>query len=321
MSAGSSDGGTPHKMSYDPHQNPEDKRRIRKQYRGLFLDDTGNTRKPNEFTAQELLDKVKLADNLFDEVQAPQEATLDSSFLLAASNMGAAKARAMKAGGGAFDVDDFVAKLLSYMGGGGAVEDTQDAAPLDWEKIGRKGMAKSRRAPAMDFMLGPLQVEQKKRVMKQRARLEKNKADEVKPQEIKEDDIQRSENETTKNVIMIKNLLEDKAGEQESGKINLFRFILNPNDFAQSVENMFHLSFLIRDGECALDIEDDGEPMIYICERPSAQDYTEGLKKQQLVLEFDMEVWETAKQLFDITEPMIPQRPKAQKAKNGKWYG
>ena len=67
--------------------------------------------------------------------------------------MGAAKARAMKAGGGAFDVDDFVAKLLSYMGGGaGAVDGSQDAAPLDWEKIGRKAMAKSRRVPAMDFM-------------------------------------------------------------------------------------------------------------------------------------------------------------------------
>ena len=45
------------------------------------------------------------------------------------------------------------------------------------------------------------------------------------------------------------------------GKINIFRFIVNPNDFGQSVENMFYLSFLIRDGKCALDIE-DGEPNI-----------------------------------------------------------
>lgn len=43
--------------------------------------------------------------------------------------------------------------------------------------------------------------------------------------------------------------------------MNLFRFIINPNDFGQSVENMFYLSFLIRDGKCALDFE-DGEPNI-----------------------------------------------------------
>lgn len=49
---------------------------------------------------------------------------------------------------------------------------------------------------------------------------------------------------------------------EQNGPVNLFRFVINPNDFAQSVENLFYLSFLIRDGECALEIEDDGEPVV-----------------------------------------------------------
>jgi hypothetical protein len=49
---------------------------------------------------------------------------------------------------------------------------------------------------------------------------------------------------------------------EQNGPVNLFRFVINPNDFAQSVENLFYLSFLIRDGECALEIEEDGEPVI-----------------------------------------------------------
>lgn len=49
----------------------------------------------------------------------------------------------------------------------------------------------------------------------------------------------------------------------DQGSINLFHFIINPNDFAQSVENLFHLSFLIRDGLCAMELhEDTQEPMI-----------------------------------------------------------
>jgi len=135
-----------------------------------------------------LLEKVQLADSLFDQgvcpvpfsvlrcfsqnvppVSAPQEATLDSAFLVTASNMHAAKARAMKAGAGVFDVDDFVSKLITFMGGrrgdagpkdrasGGTDEDDDDDydgddEPLDWEKIGRKALAKSRRVPMMDFM-------------------------------------------------------------------------------------------------------------------------------------------------------------------------
>lgn len=58
--------------------------------------------------------------------------------------------------------------------------------------------------------------------------------------------------------------------------INLFKFIINPHDFGQSVENMFYLSFLIRDGKCALELnEDTREPMIcesmYLCQLLNAQ--------------------------------------------------
>ena len=103
--------------------------------------------------------------------------------------------------------------------------------------------------------------------------------------------------------------------------MNLFRFITNPDDFAQSVENLFYLSFLIRDGECALEIEEDGEPVIctsppsfdfetlppvsnplfsnpVICEQPQVSDYQEGLRKQQLVFEFDISTWEVSARPF-----------------------
>lgn len=93
-------------------------------------------------------------------VKGPQEATLDSHFLLVASTLGAQKARAMKSGSGVFDVDDFVSKLVTFMGGTKSLEDRagnesdaeDDEPTLDWEKIGRKALAKSRRVPVMSFM-------------------------------------------------------------------------------------------------------------------------------------------------------------------------
>lgn len=96
-------------------------------------------------------------------VKNPQEATLDSNALLNMSSTTAAKARAMKSGQGAFDIDDFVSKLITFMGGvkimdqrhadDSEPEEVNDGdAPLDWEKIGRKALAKSRRVPTTDFM-------------------------------------------------------------------------------------------------------------------------------------------------------------------------
>ena len=124
--------------------------------------------------------------------------------------------------------------------------------------------------------LGPLSIEPKKRTVAKRAKLEKNKEDMKKPQEITEDDITRSENETTKNVATVSahaacamapvceafhTQLERLLAKMDA--VNLFKFIINPNDFGQSVENLFYLSFLIRDGKCALEIEEGtGEPKI-----------------------------------------------------------
>lgn len=80
-----------------------------------------------------------------------------------ASSMGAQKARAMKSGSGVFDIDEFISKLVTFMGGRKPLVDDHSAnesdmegegddAPIDWEKIGRKALAKSRRVPVMGFM-------------------------------------------------------------------------------------------------------------------------------------------------------------------------
>jgi hypothetical protein len=56
---------------------------------------------------------------------------------------------------------------------------------LAWNKLTPKVMAHSRAAPAMDFMLGPLSVEQKKRQVTQRAKLDKSKKEDVQPEEVR----------------------------------------------------------------------------------------------------------------------------------------
>jgi hypothetical protein len=70
----------------------------------------------------------------------------------------------MKSGGSAFDINEFISKLITFMGGrkpledqppeGSEMDDADDDgnAPLDWDKIGRKALSKSRRVPCMDFM-------------------------------------------------------------------------------------------------------------------------------------------------------------------------
>ena len=71
----------------------------------------------------------------------------------------------MKLGSAAFDMDDFVSKLVTFMGGRQRFEDDDgdemevvEEGALDWDKIGRKALAKSRRVPVTGFMYPPYSV-------------------------------------------------------------------------------------------------------------------------------------------------------------------
>ena len=98
-------------------------------------------------------------------VRAPAEATVDSELLVKASMQSTKMARAMKSGSGAFDIDEFLSRLVTFMGGRANVgdladddddtsydDDEGDGSFLQWERIGWKVVAKSHRVPAMDFM-------------------------------------------------------------------------------------------------------------------------------------------------------------------------
>ena len=75
------------------------------------------------------------------------------------------------------------------------------------------------------------------------------------------------------------------------------------------MENIFHLSFLIRDGKAAFETV-DGEPVVCkqmilplrvlliiildTCEAPGDDDYAAGLRKNQMILEFDIATWKAS---------------------------
>jgi hypothetical protein len=50
-----------------------------------------------------------------------------------------------------------------------------------------------------------------------------------------------------------------------TGPLNMFQFIINPESFGQSVENMYYLSLLFHDGVCGLRMTEYGEPLVCAC--------------------------------------------------------
>jgi len=300
-----------HFLTYDPDMPEAMKREVRVEYRQLMEATAENGRDAKRIDMAEMEQVLSKANDAFTRVKGPSEAIFDSHLLLNIAAQVSQKAKSLKHDAGGFDDTDFVAQLVTFLGGrradvqqqqeGSESEDEHDNW-LAWNKLTPKVMAHSRSAPAMDFMLGPLSVEQKKRQATQRAKLDKSKKDEVQPEELVAADLKRSENETSENIKTVYKRLE------QCQRINFFKFIINPTSFGQSVENMFYVSFMIRDAKIAFEVVDD-EPMIFACEPPEQNDYANGeIMKRQLVMELDVATWKHAIEVFDITEPVIPTR-------------
>lgn len=128
-------------------------------------------------SAKDLINDINQSANLFQRVKHPQEAALDSRFLLISAETAAAKARTMRIDKNAFDIDDFVSRLRKHVGPGAYLKggvDSDDEAEVEededeeeenlsekekerrrgdvWFNMGRLASQFALRVPTIDFM-------------------------------------------------------------------------------------------------------------------------------------------------------------------------
>jgi len=166
-----------------------------------------------------------------------------------------------------------------------------DGDMMNWEHLGRFACLPNIRRPAVPgFLLGPLSVEKKvRKVVKRSVPFRADNLRETRPEVLNAEDVQRSEkNDLTAICAKILRRLQefqdeaqtqvevafDKYGETEAhklmskyglrdtGGIDLLKFVVNPKSFGQTVENMFYVSFLIRDGAVQIEFDENGLPSL-----------------------------------------------------------
>lgn len=237
--------------------------------------------------------------------------------------MGAAMAKSMKVGS-EFDIDDFLLRCVKLVGGKLRSTNELDREDIEmrdpevwrWDLLGRKAVRRTRRAITTDHLLGPLEISYNKRTVTRRAAVDTS-GPVVKPVELTTKDVAVSANETTAQVSMINKRLMECGGQNG---VNLFKFVINPHSFSDTVENLFYVSFLIRDGHAALDTENEaGEPLLLSCESATEEDHENGVRRRQIILELDMPVWRQLIDQYDIRVPLIASRKADQNATTDTW--
>ncbi|NWY69070.1 NSE4A protein, partial [Erithacus rubecula] len=249
-----------------------------------------------------LTEALEEANRLFDGVRRAREAALDAHFLVIASNIGKEKANELHSEMSAFDSIGFAEDVLTFMGINRTEleetddsEDTSDAfLPSDaWKTVGEEASKYIRRPPTYHYMMGSSNSEPpvpKQRIERQK-KASRGKAEQAMPAQLKK--MEESHQEATeKEVERILGILQTHFENDPNTPISFFDFVVDPNSFARTVENMFHVSFLIRDGLAKIRMDEDGLPIIEPLKPSGPEEDSRAGARNQVVMSLDQKEWQ-----------------------------
>ncbi|NXQ27354.1 NSE4A protein, partial [Alaudala cheleensis] len=249
-----------------------------------------------------LTEALEEANTLFDGVCGAREAALDAQFLVLASSIGKEKANELHSEMSAFDSTAYAEDVLTFMGiNRTEMEETDDSEdvpggflPKDaWLKMGEEALKYFKRAPTFHYMMGSFESEPpvpKQRIERQK-KASRGKAERAMPAQLKK--MEESHQEATeKEVERILGILQTHFENDPDIPISFFDFVIDPNSFARTVENLFHVSFLIRDGLARIKLDEDGLPIIEPTKPSGAgEEDSRAGARNQVIINLDQREW------------------------------
>ncbi|CAI9564507.1 unnamed protein product [Staurois parvus] len=292
------------------------RREIRHKYRELMQNMQQNREDILSSRSNRLTETLEQANKLFEGVSKAREAALDAQLLVLASNLGKEKASQLRTDLTVFDPSSFAEDLLTFMGinrlenPDSESEDEGFAKgylpPDAWHKLGSGAAKHFKRTPTFHFMLGSFRTEAVVRQKIERQRASKVEERRVMPAQLKK--MEESHQEATeKEVERILGYLQSYFREDPDTPISFFDFVINPHSFARTVENIFHVSFIIRDGFARIKLDNDKLPIIEPVDQGSeSQEDKDNQRRYQGVISLSHQDWKEIIETFEITESMIP---------------
>jgi non-structural maintenance of chromosomes element 4 len=283
---------------------------------------------------KELREHIETLDENKDEVLNPRSSALASHFVRAEENVRKAKtvdqalidaqifaklsdysrrqAAQLQSGLKQYDARSFVDRLAQIMQQSRNEDDVDELdseskhPELDLHTLGRNIWNRYRTFPSIHFMYGNSDLQPRVVKAKASGKRVKKGAAAVKPKEITED-AGAEVGEADQQIKEMKDLLQ-KHGEQ-----NFWTFVVDPASFTRSIENIFHSSFLVKEGHAKLNLSAE-PPMISFhlvrkdgeSGRSAEEQAREFEENSQYIMRFDFNLWRDVVEKYNISRCMLP---------------
>uniref|UniRef100_A0A061R5V0 Non-structural maintenance of chromosomes element 4 n=1 Tax=Tetraselmis sp. GSL018 TaxID=582737 RepID=A0A061R5V0_9CHLO len=271
-----------------PHES-EQSRELRAQYRNLrrTAQDVAREVEGNE-GANTLYECIEKANSLVDSVKKPREQAVDSSlFLELASSANRIASGLVQNNDRTVTPLTFVKKLRLQFAPGDEPPEMVESQPhlFNWERLGESFSKLFHCVPGVATMNGPMDTQPKQRKTVQRSR-KRPLGKCINPDEVNNEAITEQEKQETDRIM--KEMWGRMSWEQP---VLLTRLVLNHQSFSQTVENLFSLSFLVKDQVAKLLPTPEGIAVLRT-KRASAVDFSSGsAENMQFVIPLDMHLW------------------------------
>lgn len=268
-------------------------------------------------------DSLEKVNNLFGVLRKSSGTSITATDSFALKEVGtqtllATKSMRMGDSRERFDIGGFIRHFKRYCGEESEDEglerdtDLEDSAnanenfnATNWAKMGDLYYKSSHRPPTVEFLLGPLDIVRKP-VNRRARRAVRNDAALVQPDRVNAKDLTTEDRDTAAAVEKCFHVLHSNGKRR---KMNLFKFFIHPQSFAQSVENLFYTSFLISTGKVILGKGEDGVPYIQegtkdtFSELPKWQ--AKDTSRMHLIFRFDYDTWLDSISAFDVESSFL----------------
>ncbi|KAL9386254.1 hypothetical protein Peur_019378 [Populus x canadensis] len=244
---------------------------------------------------------IKEVEDLHKFVQKPREQVADAEALLGLANTLVSSVKSQSNEG--ITPADFVSHLIKEFGQQTRSLDNDEDAPVSikWKDLGLLVSPIFRRCTGVSTMLGPMNTELKQRkaaVHRKRTR----PTEKARPEEV-DDAGGEKKTDTDKNMKIIFDILKEKKS------VRLENLILNRRSFAETVENLFALSFLVKDGRVKIVVDESGCHFVSPRNAPAPSSVMSGeVAYRHFVFRFDFRDWKLMKGVVPDGEELMPHR-------------
>ncbi|KAL3322323.1 hypothetical protein AABB24_039779 [Solanum stoloniferum] len=239
-------------------------------------------------------------ENSHNEVRKPREQVADAEALFDLTRTLVASVKSHSA-------DDvipyiFLSSLLEAFGPRSAKHEkglSPNENTVGWKKLGLAVSPIFRNGRGCHTMVGPMNCEVKQRKYTTRKPCTKVYLH-TQPKQL---DVTEEKTDTDSNISTMFQILRKKK------RVKLENLIMNRNSFAQSIENLFALSFLVKDGRVVIDVDENGSHLLSPRNGPDANLVKSGeVKYNHYVFRLDFADWELMKNAVPEGEELMPSR-------------